>query len=62
MFNTHKGRKWVMVADWGVETSVSFCRDEAEAEEAYLEAIANGADAFFGKTSRLFKHSDKETK
>jgi hypothetical protein len=57
-WDTSKGRAWVVVAFWGVETTVSFYRDEAEANEAYEEAVNNGADAFYAKTTRMKKSAD----
>jgi hypothetical protein len=52
-WDTSKGRKYVVVAFWGVETNVSFHRDEQEAIEAYEEAVSNGADAFYAVTKRM---------
>lgn len=52
-WDTSRGRTWVVVAFWGVETTVSFYRDEGEANEAYEEATENGADAFYAKTVRM---------
>lgn len=57
-WDTSKGRKWVVVAFWGEETTVSFHRDEDEANEAYEDATTNGADAFYAKTSRMMLQSD----
>lgn len=58
-WDTSKGRKWVMVAFWGVETTVEFFRDEEEAEQAYLAAVENGADAFYSETKRMMMQGDK---
>lgn len=52
------GRKWVLVAFWGAETTVTFHRDEDEANEAYEDATINGADAFYAKTCRMMLQSD----
>lgn len=57
-WDTSKGRKWVVVAFWGEETTVSFHRDEDEANEAYEDATRDGADAFYAKTSRMMMQSD----
>lgn len=52
-WDTSKGRTWVVVAFWGVETSITFCRDESEAIEAYEDASDQGADVFYAKTARM---------
>lgn len=57
-WDTSKGRTWVVVAFWGVETTVSFYRNEADAYEGYEEAVNNGADAFYAKTMRMKKSAD----
>jgi hypothetical protein len=59
-WDTSKGRKWVVVAFWGEETTVSFHRDEQEADSAYEDAVSNGADAFYAKTTRMRKQGDPE--
>lgn len=57
-WDTSKGRKWVVVAFWGVETTVTFHRDEDEANEAYEAATLQGADVFYAKTARMMLQSD----
>lgn len=57
-WDTSPGRKWVVVAFWGVETTVTFHRDEDEANEAYEDATMNGADAFYAKTQRMKMQGD----
>lgn len=61
-WDTSKGRKWVVVAFWGVETTVEFYRDEDEADHAYSKAVENGADAFCARTTRMEMQCDAETK
>ena len=56
MWNTSKGRKWAVVAFWGTETSTEFFRDDKEAEEAYEEAMAQGADVFLAEIKRMRKN------
>ncbi len=52
-WNTSNGRTWVVVAFWGVETTVKFHRDEGEANADYENAVSQGADAFYAKTTRM---------
>lgn len=55
-WDTRKGRRWVVVAFWGAETSVEFCATEELAIEAYERADDQGADVFYAETKRLRKH------
>lgn len=57
-WDVSQGRKWVLVAFWGAETTVTFHRDEDEANEAYEDATVNGADAFYARTRRMMLQSD----
>lgn len=57
-WDTSKGRKWVCVAFWGAETTVTFHRDEQEANEAFETARDQGADVFYAKTCRMRKNKD----
>jgi hypothetical protein len=58
-WDTSKGRKWVVVAYWGEETTVTFHRDENEANEEYENVTDLGADAFYAETVRMKKHRDR---
>lgn len=58
-WDTSKGRKWVVVAFWGVETTVEFHRDQHEAIQAYEDAVKQGADAFYSATIRMKKQGDR---
>jgi len=62
MFDTTNGRKWVVVADWGVETVTQFYRDEQEAEAEYIRCVEAGADVFYAQTKRMMKQSDVGSK
>lgn len=55
-WDTSKGRKFVVVAFWGEETTVSFHRDANEADGEYETARSQGADVFFAETKRMFKN------
>lgn len=58
-WDTSPGRKWVVVAFWGSETTVTFHRDREEASDAYCDAVDKGADAFYAETKRMMMQSDK---
>jgi len=53
MWDTSNGRRWVVVAFWGVETTVTFCRDQKEAKSAYKKAAEEGADVFYAETKQV---------
>ena len=54
-WNTSKGRKFAVVAFWGVETTVDFFDDEADAVKQYEKDEDNGADVFFARVKRMRK-------
>ena len=58
MFDTTNGRKWVVVAFWGEETTTEFFRDEQEAEAEYERCVEAGADVFYAQTKRMQKQGD----
>ena len=58
-WNTSKGRRWVVVAFWGVETTVAFYRDRTEAVTYYELAVDQGADAFYAETVGVCLQTDK---
>jgi hypothetical protein len=55
-WDTSKGRKWVVVAFWGEETTVTFCGGEVEANTAYKLADNQGADVFYAPIKRMRIH------
>lgn len=59
-WDTSKGRRWVVVAFWGVETTVDFYNDEAAANAAYEHSVENGADAFYAETKRMELQGEAE--
>ena len=61
-WDTSNGRRWVVVAFWGVETTVDFHRDRDEASAAFEQAVESGADAFYAETQRMQMQSDAEFK
>lgn len=54
-WNTSKGRRWVVVAFWGVETTVDFRSTEDDAIAAYENADDQGADVFYAEIKRMRK-------
>lgn len=60
-WDTSKGRKWVVVAFWGVETTVDFHEDQVAANKAYANAVEQGADAFYATTTEMRMQADPET-
>lgn len=52
-WDTRKGRKWVVVAFWGEETTVEFCENEKEAIARYEKGVGGGADVFYAETSMI---------
>jgi len=58
-WDTHNGRRWVVVACWHGETTVTFHRDEQEMVEAYDRVVALGADAFCATPKYMKRQGDR---
>lgn len=59
-WNTGNGeRKWIVVAFWGVETTVDFFHKESTAKAAYDDAVEQGADALYAKVKDLQQNSEE---